>query len=282
MFFTPDGELLDFSSDDDDGHNVTFSSTSAVEGRTHPPFAQYAVLGDNPDATGGGDDSGHAEGVFMSPSRVKRRKIPKIQHGGESGSTGESANPGLFEAPGGIGVGGALGGGVEIEMGATRAAEGTAGVLTVQPKPEYPPEGRCSAAEATGGTAGAATEAATAAAAAAGKARAAQDAAVSRAAAKAAEAAEAHAQVGKSSAHSTQPVSLSALGRKPYSDLKLFPGPSVLVLSRRSVPRLVASHRITSRQNGNTIRLTVLGRPSCTLGHQLHLLHFAPKKGTKS
>ena len=80
-------------------------------------------------------------------------------------------------------MGGVLGGGI----GMGTSVEVAAGVLTVQPKSECLPERRCSDAEATGGTAGAAAASATAAAAAVADARATQDATNSRAAAKAVE-----------------------------------------------------------------------------------------------
>ena len=106
MFFTPKVELLDVRSDEDVDLSVTLPSTSTSEHRAHTPFTQYAILGDSPDVTGGGGRSGQVGGSFMSPARVKRKKIPKIRHGGESGGTRGSANAGLFETPGGIGVGG--------------------------------------------------------------------------------------------------------------------------------------------------------------------------------
>ena len=96
MFFTPDGDLLDVSSDEDVSLNVNLSSISSSEGRTHSPFAQYAILGNSPDLTG-------ARSVFTSSlARVKGEKISNIQNGGGSGDTGESANAGLFKAPGGV------------------------------------------------------------------------------------------------------------------------------------------------------------------------------------
>ena len=44
VFSTPDGDLLEFLSDEDVDLNVTLSSTSSSEGWAHIPFAQYAVL----------------------------------------------------------------------------------------------------------------------------------------------------------------------------------------------------------------------------------------------
>ncbi|CAN0038503.1 unnamed protein product, partial [Ascophyllum nodosum] len=49
---TRDGDLLDVSSDEYIGLNVTLSPISSSEGRTQTPFAQYAVLGDSHDLTG--------------------------------------------------------------------------------------------------------------------------------------------------------------------------------------------------------------------------------------
>ena len=66
VFFTPDGDLLDVSSDEDVGLNVTLSSISSSEGRAHTPFARYAVPGDSPDLTGVGGRSGHV-GAFSRP-----------------------------------------------------------------------------------------------------------------------------------------------------------------------------------------------------------------------
>ena len=66
VLFTPDGDLLDVSSDEDVGRNVTLSSISSSEGRAHTPFARYAVLGDSPDLTGVGGRYRHV-GAFLRP-----------------------------------------------------------------------------------------------------------------------------------------------------------------------------------------------------------------------
>ena len=66
VLFTPDGDLLDVSSDEDVGLNVTLSSISSSEGRAHTPFARYAVLGDSLDLTGVGGRYGRV-GAFLRP-----------------------------------------------------------------------------------------------------------------------------------------------------------------------------------------------------------------------
>ena len=66
VLFTPDGDLLDVSSDEDVGLNVTLSAISSSEGRAHTPFVRYAVLGDSPDLTGVGGRYGHV-GTFLRP-----------------------------------------------------------------------------------------------------------------------------------------------------------------------------------------------------------------------
>ena len=63
---TPDGDLLDVSSDKDVGLNLTLSFFSSSEGREHTPFARYAVLGDSPDLTGVGGRYSHV-GAFLRP-----------------------------------------------------------------------------------------------------------------------------------------------------------------------------------------------------------------------
>ena len=73
VFFTPDGDLLDVSSDEDVDLGVTLSSISISEGREDIPFAQYAVLGDSPDVTGVGGRSGHA-GAFLRPRPASNRR----------------------------------------------------------------------------------------------------------------------------------------------------------------------------------------------------------------
>ena len=77
VLFTPDGDLLDVSSDEVVGLNVTLSSISSSEGRAHTPFARYAVQGGSPDLTGVGGRSGYV-GAFLRPRPESRGKILKI------------------------------------------------------------------------------------------------------------------------------------------------------------------------------------------------------------
>ena len=80
VLFTPDGDLLDVSSDEDVSLNVTLSSSSSNEGRAHTPFARYAVLADSPDLKEVGGLSGHVE-EFRRPrpesSGIKFRRFSR-------------------------------------------------------------------------------------------------------------------------------------------------------------------------------------------------------------
>ena len=102
MFFTPDLDLLDVLSDEDVGLNVTLSSISSSEGRAHTPLRAVRGTREQPRLNGRWRLLRTRWSISTSPARVKRDKISKIQHGGESSGTGGSAEAGLFEVPGGV------------------------------------------------------------------------------------------------------------------------------------------------------------------------------------
>ena len=139
VFFPPDGDRLDVSSDEDVGRNVTLSSISSSEGRAHTPFAQYEELGDSPDLTGVGGRSGPLEHFY----------IPGQSQAGEDFENSAWSQVRWHREIGERG---------NVTGARMRYRKGTgknsAAVLTVWPKSEYPPIDRCSAAETTGGTSG--------------------------------------------------------------------------------------------------------------------------------
>lgn len=191
VFFSPDGDLLDISSDDD-SLNLTLSSASISEGTRHPQFAQFAVLGGNEDGStnsggdGGGGGGGEGFGVrgegpgMFNPARESSHQLQDLLMTGGGSSSGR--------------VGGVV---METDEGsaAMASALGSSGepLLAAPQVPGFPPqlplEGAGSAQAA------AAASAAAEAAAAAEQARAAQEMAMSKAE-EAAKAAAAYAQVG--------------------------------------------------------------------------------------
>ena len=100
VLFTPDGDLLDVSSDEDVSLNVTPTSISSSEGSRAHPLRAVRGTGGQPRLHRSWRPLRTRWSISTSPARVKREKILKIQHGRESGDTGRSANAGLFEAPG--------------------------------------------------------------------------------------------------------------------------------------------------------------------------------------
>lgn len=185
MFFTPDGELLDIPSDDDENLNITLSTTRTSEGSAQTPFAQFAVVGDSLASEESGS-SGLFQDVLISPGTVKEEQTVDSDSGPLS--AGGLPEPGRFQVPSSVGAGGVIGGGFTVE--------GAIGVGAAQSNSKHSSVDRNSGVEDADASAAAAVaaNAAAAAAVAAAEARAAQDAAVAKAEV-AAKAAEAHAQV---------------------------------------------------------------------------------------
>lgn len=185
VLFTPDGELLDIPSDDDENLNITLSTTRISEGRTQTSFGQFAVVGDTLASEESGS-SGQFQDVLISPGTVKIEQVVDSESG--SPSAGPLPESGHFQVPSSVGGGPVLAGGF--------TAEGATVVGTAQSNSKDSSVDRCSGVEDADASAAfaLAADAAAAAAVAAAEARAAQDAAVAKAEV-AAKAAEAHAQV---------------------------------------------------------------------------------------
>lgn len=188
VFFSPEGDLLDIpSEEDDDGNslNLTLSSATISDGARHPQFAQFAVLGgcasresvadleqfmtplfkpeeEQPQQAGG---VASVSSVSVAPSSAAQTSAVQQLAAEMPGQAGSAGGQGLAPAPAlGVVVGGTTADArppLQVEVGAAAPLENTAG----------------------------------AAAAAAAEARAAQETAVLKAA-EAVKAATAHAQVG--------------------------------------------------------------------------------------
>ena len=100
VFFTLDGDLFDVSSDEDVDLNVTLPSISSSEGRAHTPFCAIRGTGGQPRLNGSRKPLRTHWSISTSPVIIKREKVSKIQHGGDFGGTGRSANAGLSKVSG--------------------------------------------------------------------------------------------------------------------------------------------------------------------------------------